>query len=170
MVLSLGNEWLIPAAFLGQPEALHICQTLLERELEGIKRQRLMQGGAARVSFFHWAIQLHSDWAPRWESGSCLQKDECWCLTSCCIWAQKLWQGKPTLIWKKRKKGFEFHLPAQSSAPPSLPPTDHVGLQPARTGLLDRAVSPWNPPVLPFILLDGPLTADITQCCCALRL
>lgn len=36
VVLSLGNEWLSWAAFLGQPEALHICQALLERELKGI--------------------------------------------------------------------------------------------------------------------------------------
>lgn len=36
VVLSLGNEWLNPAAFLGRPEALHTCQALTERELKGI--------------------------------------------------------------------------------------------------------------------------------------
>lgn len=68
------------------------------------------------------------------------------------------------------KKDFEFHLPAQPSAPSSFPTTSHVGLQPARTGLMDRPSSAWGPPVLLSVLLGGALTAVITQCCCTLRL
>lgn len=69
-----------------------------------------------------------------------------------------------------KKKDFEFHLPAQPSAPPSFPPIDHVGLQPARTGPMDRPFSAWGPPVLLSVLLDGALTAVFTQRCWTLRL
>lgn len=71
---------------------------------------------------------------------------------------------------EEKKKDFEFHLPAQPSASPSFPPTDHVGLQPARTGLMDRPFSAWGPPVLLSVLLDGALTAVFTQRCWTLRL
>lgn len=127
-----------------------------------------MWGGAAGVSFFHWAIQLHPDCAPMKESGSHLQKDECRCLTSCCIGAQKPWQRKPNLIWKK--KAFEFHLPVQSSALFPLPPTSLCGITACQDRLHGENCLCLGPQVLLFVLLNEMLTADITHCCCTLRL
>lgn len=55
------------AAFLDSLLVLHICQGLLGKELKGIQRQRPVWVCPAILSFFHWASQLHSVCAPRWE-------------------------------------------------------------------------------------------------------
>lgn len=67
VVLNRGNEWLRWLHFLDSLLVLHICQGLLEKELKGIQRQRPVCVCPAILSFFHWASQLHSVCAPRWE-------------------------------------------------------------------------------------------------------
>lgn len=104
------------AAFFGQPlSPAYLSSTPGEGTQGDPEAKVCVWVCPAILNFFHWASQLHSVHAPMWGGGSHLQGAECWFLTYCCVSAQKAWQR----LWffNLEKKDFEFHLPAQSSAP-----------------------------------------------------